>query len=172
MLQDTMKTILANTVALKYKAQGYHWNVKGMLFPQLHDFFGDLYQEFEGAIDPTAEEIRTLGIDAPAGLSEFVALRTIADGTATTPVDMIMDLYQSNAEMINLLTRAFDESNAVKKYGMNDFLGGRIDAHEKHAWMLRSIASGVGVREEVEQSIADINEKYSFDSWNKARRNK
>jgi hypothetical protein len=38
--------------------------------------------------------------------------------------------------------------------------------------MLRSIASGVGVREEVEQSIADINEKYSFDSWNKARRNK
>jgi len=110
MLQDTMKTILANTVTLKYKAQGYHWNVKGMLFPQLHDFFGDLYQEFEGAIDPTAEEIRTLGIDAPAGLSEFVALRTIADGTATTPVDMIMDLYQSNAEMINLLARSTSQT--------------------------------------------------------------
>lgn len=169
MLQDTMKTILANTVALKYKAQGYHWNVKGMFFPQLHDFFGDLYGELDGAIDPTAEEIRTLGIDAPAGLSAFVGLRTIADGTATTPVDMIMDLYQGNAEMINLLTRAFDESNAVKKYGMNDFLGGRIDAHEKHAWMLRSIASGVGVREEVEQRIADINERYNFVAWNKQR---
>jgi hypothetical protein len=74
--------------------------------------------------------------------------------------------------MINLLTRAFDESNAVKKYGMNDFLGGRIDAHEKHAWMLRSIASGVGVREEVNQRIADINEKYDFGSWTKSRRNK
>jgi starvation-inducible DNA-binding protein len=172
MLQDTMKTILANTVVLKYKAQGYHWNVKGMFFPQLHEFFGELYEDFEGAIDPIAEEIRTLGIDAPAGLSEFVGLRTIADGTATTPVDMIMDLYQSNAEMINLLTRAFDESNAVKKYGMNDFLGGRIDAHEKHAWMLRSIASGVGVREEVNQRIADINEKYDFGSWTKSRRNK
>jgi starvation-inducible DNA-binding protein len=172
MLQDTMKTILANTVVLKYKAQGYHWNVKGMFFPQLHEFFGELYEDFEGAIDPTAEEIRTLGIDAPAGLSEFVGLRTIADGTATTPIDMVMDLYQSNAEMINLLTRAFDESNAVKKYGMNDFLGGRIDAHEKHAWMLRSIASGVGVREEVNQRIADINEKYDFGSWTKSRRNK
>lgn len=169
MLQDTMKTILANTVVLKYKAQGYHWNVKGMLFPQLHDFFGDLYEEFDGAIDPTAEEIRTLGIDAPAGLSAFVSLRTIQDGTAEAPLDMILDLYQSNAEMINLLTRAFDESNAVKKYGLNDFLGGRIDAHEKHAWMLRTIASGVGVKEEVEHRVADINERYNFSVWNKQR---
>lgn len=169
MLQDTMKTILANTIVLKYKAQGYHWNVKGMFFPQLHDFFGELYEEFDGAIDPTAEEIRTLGIDAPAGLSAFVALRTIQDGTAEAPVDMILDLYQSNAEMINLLTRAFDESNAMKKYGLNDFLGARIDAHEKHAWMLRTIASGVGVKEEVERRVADINEKYSFAAWNKHR---
>lgn len=169
MLQDTMKTILANTVVLKYKAQGYHWNVKGMFFPQLHDFFGELYEEFEGAIDPTAEEIRTLGIDAPAGLSAFSALRTIQDGTAESPLDMVLDLYQSNAEMINLLTRAFDESNAAKKYGLNDFLGGRIDVHEKHAWMLRTIASGVGVKEEVNRRIADINEKYSFVAWNKQR---
>ena len=169
MLQDTLKTILANTVVLKYKAQGYHWNVKGMFFPQLHEFFGNLYEEFEGAIDPTAEEIRTLGIDAPMGLGAFISLRTIQDGTATTPVDMVLDLYQSNMEMINLLTRAFEESEAVKKYGINDFIGSRIDAHEKHGWMLRTIASGVGVREEVENSIADINEKYSFTSWTKSR---
>lgn len=170
MLQDTMKTILANTVVLKYKAQGYHWNVKGMFFPQLHDFFGKLYEEVDGAIDPTAEEIRTLGIDAPMGLGSFMAFRTIQDGTATEPTAMIMDLYQSNLEMINLLTRAFEESESAKKYGMNDFLGGRIDAHEKHSWMLRTIASGVGVREEVEQQITDINERYSFVSWDKARR--
>lgn len=169
MLQDTMKTILANTVVLKYKAQGYHWNVKGMFFPQLHDFFGDFYGEIDGAIDPTAEEIRTLGIDSPAGLGAFVALRTIQDGTAESPIDMILDLYQSNAEMINLLTRAFDESNATKKYGLNDFIGGRIDAHEKHAWMLRTIASGVGVKEEVERRVADINERYNFAAWNKHR---
>jgi hypothetical protein len=49
-------------------------------------------------------------------------------------------------------------------------VGGRIDAHEKHAWMLRTIASGVGVREEVENKIADINERYNFVSWDKARR--
>jgi len=170
MLQDTMKTILANTVALKYKAQGYHWNVKGMFFPQLHDFFGDLYEEVGAAIDPTAEEIRTLDVDAPMGLVAFVALKTIQDGTATSPVEMILDLYQSNMEMINLLTRAFEESEQAKKYGMNDFIGNRIDAHEKHNWMLRTIASGVGVREEVNQKIADINEKYSFASWNKSRK--
>ena len=169
MLQDTMKTILANAVVLKYKAQGYHWNVKGMFFPQLHDFFGDLYGAYEGTIDSIAEEIRTLEIDAPMGLSAFVGLRTIQDGTATTPLDMILDLYQSNAEQINLMTRAFDESNATKKYGLNDFLGGMIDAHEKHAWMLRTIASGVGVKEEVERRVADINEKYSFAAWNKHR---
>jgi starvation-inducible DNA-binding protein len=170
MLQDTMKTILANVVAMKYNAQGYHWNVKGMFFPQLHKFLGKLYEELDDSIDGIAEEIRTLQIDAPAGIGTFVGLRTLRDGIATTPVDMIMDLYQNNAEIINLYTRAFDEAEAVKKYGMADFIGNRIDAHEKHAWMLRTIASGVGVREEVENKIADINEKYSFVSWDKARR--
>ena len=173
MLQDTMKTILANQFALYIKAQGYHWNVKGMFFPQLHDFFGKFYEDVQGSIDATAEEIRTLNIDAPAGLTVFSALRTISDGTATEASQMLMDLYESNAELLNQLTSAFEQAERAKKYGLADFLSSRIDAHEKHAWMLRSIVAQQPnvTKEEVEQTMTNINERYDFANW-AGRRNK
>ena len=74
-----MKTILANTVVLKYKAQGYHWNVKGMFFPQLHEFFGNLYEEIYSSIDKFAEEIRALNSYTPGSFKRFLELSKITD---------------------------------------------------------------------------------------------
>ena len=37
-----MKVVLADSFTLYMKAHGYHWNVIGPDFPQLHDFLGDL----------------------------------------------------------------------------------------------------------------------------------
>ncbi len=41
-LVDKTKECLANTFVMYMKAHGYHWNVIGSDFPQLHGFFGDL----------------------------------------------------------------------------------------------------------------------------------
>ena len=51
-LTDLMKRVLANTFSMYLKSHNFHWNVEGMLFSELHDFFGDLYTELWNAVDP------------------------------------------------------------------------------------------------------------------------
>ena len=170
MLQNSMKKTLANTFALYLKAHGYHWNVKGILFPQLHDFFGDLYEEWHGQVDSIAEQIRALNMDAPAGLDVFSSLRTIPDGTATSYQEMLLDLYQGNAELISTLTEAYDDAEAAREIGLSNFLQDLVDKHKKNAWMLRSTIMGAGMSESTQKKMDAIHEKYNFGSWTKARR--
>ena len=59
------RTALADTFFMYQKAHSYHWNVEGNLFPMLHEFFGNLYEEIYGAVDPMAEQIRSLNEYAP-----------------------------------------------------------------------------------------------------------
>jgi starvation-inducible DNA-binding protein len=62
MLADSLKILLATEYAFSLKAQLFHWNVEGPDFAQLHEFFGNLYEEvYNNSIDKTAEYIRALG---------------------------------------------------------------------------------------------------------------
>ncbi len=138
-LIEALKKAHANNFAFYMMAQGYHWNVEGILFSQFHSFFGDIYEDVQGAIDPMAEEIRALGSYAPFNMEQLDALRSIRGGAeSSNPVDMTSALLSANEIMIASLTEAFKLANDLNKQGLADFLAGRIDAHEKHGWMLRS----------------------------------
>lgn len=123
-----------------FKAQSYHWNVEGMFFPQMHEFFGKLYEELYGAVDPFAEEIRAMGEYAPRNLNEMFNAKSIdADNTATTVPAMVADLLIANTQSIATLNKLFGELDAAGEQGFADFVAGRLDAHKKHGWMLKSI---------------------------------
>jgi len=139
-LQEIMKKLLADSFAMYLKAHNYHWNVEGPLFSQYHDFFGKIYEEVYGSIDATAEEIRALDTYAPGSFSRFSELTDIEDETTIpSPVMMCSRLYDDNQKVIQTLDIAFKLATQFDKQGLADFLAGRIDAHNKHAWMLRSI---------------------------------
>lgn len=138
-LIQAMRKVLANSFVFYVKAQNYHWNVEGDDFPQYHGFFGKLYEEVYGSIDTTAEEIRALGDYAPGSLKRFIELSDIQEDVAVPELDqMLMNLFRDNAIMIQSLNAAFDQAENYNEQGLMDFLAGRIDAHKKHAWMLRS----------------------------------
>ena len=139
-LQEIMKKVLADTFALYLKAHNYHWNVEGSNFPQYHEFFGNLYEELHGAVDPIAEEIRSLDTYAPGSFTRFMELTEIEDETSVpTGVEMARRLMTDNERVIATLNIAFKLAEQFDKQGLADFLAGRIDTHSKHAWMLRSI---------------------------------
>lgn len=138
-LIDSLKATHANNFAFYMKAQGYHWNVEGILFSQFHSFFGDLYEDVQGAIDPLAEEIRAMGSYAPFTMEQLDALRTIRGSVeSTSAIEMASDLLEANNMMLASLNETFKLANDLNKQGLADFIAGRIDAHEKHGWMLRS----------------------------------
>lgn len=131
---------LANTFVYYFKAQSYHWNVKGMMFPQLHDFFGDLYTEIYGAVDPFAEELRALGELAPRTLDELYKFKTVDESNSATEAKaMVADLLQANDKTIESLNKLFALLDAANEQGFADFVAGRLDAHKKHGWMLKAI---------------------------------
>ena len=139
-LIEQMKTILGTTFGLYFKAHSYHWNVEGPDFAQLHEFFGNLYEEVnDNAIDRTAEFIRTLDEYTPGSFERFSELSIIA-GQTKIPRARIMleELYTSNAAMIDLLNQCFESAQNERQEGIANFIAERLDAHGKHGWMLRS----------------------------------
>jgi starvation-inducible DNA-binding protein len=139
-LINSLKVLLADAVTLAYKAKGYHWNVEGDDFPQFHEFFGSIYEDVDGSIDPIAENIRKCGDYAPFRLERFIQYRTINDNNVMPEeVNMSQDLYNANQQMIATLYRAFQAATAANSQGIANFLSERIDQHEKWAWQLRVI---------------------------------
>jgi starvation-inducible DNA-binding protein len=142
-LIQEMKVTLASTFAFYLKTHGFHWNVEGPNFPQYHEFLGNLYEEVFGAVDPIAEHLRTLGAYAPASFLRYKELSIVKDEiNIPAAASMFNKLTVDNSDIIQQLTKAQELAEQNKKMGLANFLQDRIDAHEKHGWMLRSITKG------------------------------
>jgi starvation-inducible DNA-binding protein len=140
-LTELMKKVLADTFAMYLKTHNYHWNVEGVNFQEYHDFFGTLYAELHGAIDPTAEQIRALDVYVPGSFTRFSELTEIEDElNIPEPRKMIMNLIADNNVVLDTLMMATKLAESFDKRGLVNFLEGRIDVHSKHAWMLKSMA--------------------------------
>jgi starvation-inducible DNA-binding protein len=140
MLADSLKILLATEYAFSLKAQLFHWNVEGPDFAQLHEFFGNLYEEvYNNSIDKTAEYIRALGDYAPGSYERFSEL-TIIKGQIKIPRArlMIEELLANNNQLLDLLNETFATAEQENQQGIANFIAERIDAHQKHGWMLRS----------------------------------
>jgi starvation-inducible DNA-binding protein len=139
-LINTLKGLLADTVALKFKAHGYHWNVEGDDFPQFHEFFGEIYEEIDGSVDPMAEWIRMLGGYAPFKLSRFTELASIPETEVTAdPVAMSTDLYMVMEILIAKFKSAGISATNSQEFGLANFFADRQTALQKHCWQLRAV---------------------------------
>lgn len=140
MLADQLKITQADAFVLYLKAHYYHWNVEGPNFPQYHEFLQNFYQDVYGSVDAIAELIRTLNVYAPGTLSRFQALTTIEESdTIPNAVQMMNNIMEENNTMLETLKKAYNMAEEEKQVGIANFLQDRIQAHEKHGWMLRSI---------------------------------
>ena len=140
MLVDNMKTLLGSSVSLYIKSANFHWNVEGPDFPEYHEFFGEYYADVYGTIDTIAEYIRALDSYTPASLKRFQELSFIPDQTMQqAPMGMFQELFNDNATFISFLNSTFDVATGERQQGIANFIAERIDAHQKHQWMIRSI---------------------------------
>lgn len=139
-LVQALKKVLANSFAFYVKAQNYHWNVEGPNFPQYHLFLGDLYEEVQGSIDRTAENIRMLGGYAPSSLSRFAELSEVEDELKIPTADVMMArLNDDNERVIESINNCYALAEQLGQHGLSNWLAERQDAHKKHGWMLKSI---------------------------------
>lgn len=140
-LIELMKKVLADAYAFQLKANQYHWNVEGPNFPQYHKFLGDLYEEVYGATDVIAEQIRALDSYSPGSFTKFLELTEIECELGTPNAsEMFVKLLSDNDKILTTLNLAFKLADKFDKQGLADYIAGRIDIHNKHAWMIKSIS--------------------------------
>lgn len=140
-LGDKLKVVLAGSFTFTLKSWYFHWNITGPDFAQYHSFLDGLYSEVLGSIDSTSEHIRTLDEYAPGSykryqeLSSIQTIDTIPDAQA-----MLNILLADNTILMNDIVTAILEAGKDPLHkGIENYLQDRLDAHQKHAWQLRSL---------------------------------
>lgn len=140
-LAEALSGVLADTFALYFKTHGYHWNVEGPHFKELHDMFEEQYQELWEAMDDIAERVRALGHYAPGSPEKLLDLTDLtADDGAPEAADMLERLIAGHEAAVKRIRVAISAAQEATDEGTADLLIERERAHLKAAWMLRATA--------------------------------
>lgn len=140
MLEQDLNVLLASTFSMALKVQNYHWNIMGMDFYQLHDIYGDIYEELYDHVDIIAESIRSMG-QFPAGtLAEYAELSQISedDEVVTDAIVQLQNLVRANDVVIRIIKIAITAAKDESAEDILDLLVNRLRQHKKHGWMINA----------------------------------
>lgn len=138
-LAEKLNHLLANYQIFYMNVRGYHWNVKGSDFFELHAKFEELYTDLLTKVDEVAERILTLGHKPVHAYSDYIALSHIQEDKdvhdGNTCVKGVLAGFQTlielQRELLSLASDADDEGTASQA-------GDYIREQEKTVWMLNA----------------------------------
>jgi|SRR5690606_8598391 len=139
-IAEGLSRLLADTYTLYLKTHNFHWNVTGPMFETLHNMFEEQYRALAEAVDAIAERIRALGFPAPGTYAEFGRLASIKEEPgvpdAETMIRRLLEGHEAAVRTARSILPAIDRANDEPSLNL---VSDRMQAHEKTAWMLRSM---------------------------------
>lgn len=135
-LAEKLNELLANYSLFYQNTRGYHWNIKGDKFFELHLKFEELYNDLLLKVDEVAERILTLGHSPNHNYSDYRKISKIAESIKVsdgiTAVKEILNSFQTvimlQRELLSLSAESGDE-------GTNALMSDYIRMQEKLVWM-------------------------------------
>lgn len=135
-LAKELNILLANYSIFYQNVRGYHWNIKGKQFFELHAKFEELYNDLLLKIDEIAERILALGEKPAHNYSNYIEVAKIKESKATSDgkvaMEHILDSFKNTIsiqrEILTLAAEASDE-------GTNSLMSDYIQDQEKLVWM-------------------------------------
>ncbi|WP_148864363.1 Dps family protein [Marinobacter fonticola] len=138
-LADDLNGLLSNYQIFYMNVRGYHWNIKGDNFFELHAKFEELYDDLLLKIDEVAERILTLGHRPAHAYSTYIERsdveerKDVSDGKTAVGhiVESFAKLIRKQRDILNTAGESDDEGTVAL---MSDY----ISQQEKTVWMYRS----------------------------------
>lgn len=135
-LGDRLNVLLSNLQVLYINTRGFHWNIKGDNFFELHLKFEELYTDLQLKIDEVAERILTLGHVPDHSYSDYLRhakikeIKNLSNGkdALKSVMDSLSILLDGEREILQLAADANDE-------GTNALMSDYIRQQEKLVWM-------------------------------------
>lgn len=135
-LADKLNILLAEYSIFYQNVRGFHWNIKGEKFFELHVKFEELYNDLLLKIDEVAERILTLGHAPNHKYSDYEKIAQVkvssevSDGKKA--VNNILESFTIIIKMQRALLTTAEEANDE---GTNALMSDYIRAQEKLVWM-------------------------------------
>jgi starvation-inducible DNA-binding protein len=138
-LADLLNDLLANYQVLYMNTRGFHYNIKGLKFFELHLKFEALYNNLILKADEIAERVLTLGetpIHAYSGylrMSEIKEVQNVSEGK-----EAVRQILNSFEIILRKEREILQLSADTKDEGTNAMVSDYIREQEKMVWMYSS----------------------------------
>ncbi|MTI38105.1 Dps family protein [Fulvivirga lutimaris] len=134
-----LNVLLADYQIYYQNIRGFHWNIQGKHFFQLHAKFEELYTDAALKIDEIAERILTIegmplhSFEDYLNTSTIKVTKNVHDGetTVSTVASNLQELLSLEREIKEMAVTADD-------HGTEDLMSDFIDQQEKTLWMMKA----------------------------------
>lgn len=138
-LAAELNKLLASYQILYMNVRGFHWNIRGNQFFELHLKFEEIYNDLLLKVDALAERILTLDGVPLHNFSDYLKVSAIPeqkglhDGRAC-----VESLLESFRELLVAQRRILGQAADAGDEGTASILSDYVQQQEKLVWMLRA----------------------------------
>ena len=138
-LAAELNKLLASYQILYMNVRGFHWNIRGNQFFELHLKFEEIYNDLLLKVDALAERILTLDGVPLHSFSDYIKVSAIPeqkglhDGRAC-----VESLMESFRELLVAQRRILAQAAEAGDEGTASILSDYVQQQEKLVWMLRA----------------------------------
>lgn len=135
-LAKWLNDLLSNYSVLYQNTRGYHWNIQGDKFFELHLKFEELYNDLFVKIDEIAERILTLGHTPNHKFSSYLNSSSIPESNeVTNGVKSVEEILSAFKTLLTKQRHILDLSGEIDDEGTNAQMSDYIREQEKLVWM-------------------------------------
>ena len=140
-IAERLNPYLADLAVSFVKLHDLHWNVKGKMFVQVHQYTESRYDDMAAKLDEVAEKIIMQGEHPASSLREYLELASIKElGKESYKDEKVLEEVLSDIEHLKEeaagLRESFDEDGVFSVVNM---LEDHIVGYEKEIWFLKSM---------------------------------
>ena len=134
-----LNNLLAAYQVFYMNTRGYHWNIKGEKFFELHLKFEELYTDFQVKIDEIAERILTLGYTPTHNYSKYLEGSVVKESqNVSDGKQAVGEVLEAFRKIIVIQREILSLSGESDDEGTNALMSDYIREQEKLVWMYSS----------------------------------
>lgn len=141
-LSALLNDLLANLQIFYMNVRGFHWNIKGDKFFELHLKFEELYNDVLLKIDEVAERVLTLGSTPYHSFSNYI---TYSDIKEISNVNEGNECLASIVDSFEILLKKerilLEKASSYSDEGTSSLMSDYIREQEKLVWMYSAYLS-------------------------------
>ena len=119
--------------------RGFHWNIRGKRFFDLHLKFEELYNDSQLKIDLIAERVLTLGGTPLHTFEDYIKNNQLNVGKNISNDEKAIHLIVASlADLLKIERAILNKSGEINDEGTNSMMSDFIAEQEKTIWMMQA----------------------------------